>query len=165
MPKYRVLGVNWAHIWVRQILSSGESQNRSCRMQHHQVKSYDQISFLPGKWDPVQREGDIFGENAFFGISFYWPQDQESTLCYMNFRILTLMKWSNGHVGPVGFRRLPLTRWQVGGGAIPHKHGPGLASQMWFGTVWHCVACVAWQYLARCVTELNSVSHSLCSTV
>ena len=72
---------------------------------------------------PDQREGDIFGENAFFGVSFYWPQDQESTLCSMNFGILTLMKWSYGHVGPVGFKRLPLTRWQVGGGAIPHKHG------------------------------------------
>ena len=32
-----------------------------------------------------QRERDIFGNNAFSDIGFYWPQDQESTLCKMNF--------------------------------------------------------------------------------
>ena len=34
----------------------------------------------------VWREGDIFGKNAFFDISFYWPMDQESTLRILNFQ-------------------------------------------------------------------------------
>ena len=38
-----------------------------------------------GEGGPVLREGDIFGKNAFSNISFYWPQDQESSLCDMNF--------------------------------------------------------------------------------
>ena len=29
--------------------------------------------------------GDIFGLNGFSNINLYWPQNQESTLCNMNF--------------------------------------------------------------------------------
>jgi len=46
----------------------------------------------------VQRKRDIFGKNAFSGIRFYWPQDEESTLYNMNFRKNgVFVKHPNGH--------------------------------------------------------------------
>ena len=49
-----------------------------------------------GEWGrPVLREGDIFRKNAFSDISFYWPNDQESTLGNMNFQNLTFVRGSS----------------------------------------------------------------------
>ena len=45
-----------------------------------------------------RREGDIFGKNSFSGISFFWPQDQESSLGNMNFQNLIFVKRSIVHV-------------------------------------------------------------------
>ena len=47
---------------------------------------------------PVLREEDIFGKNAFSDISFYWPNDQESTLGNMNFQNLIFVKRSSEHL-------------------------------------------------------------------
>ena len=44
---------------------------------------------------PVLGKGNIFGKNAFYDISFHRPQDQESTLCNMNFQNLILVKLSH----------------------------------------------------------------------
>ena len=47
-----------------------------------------QIIFLPDFPMDIYDggEGDIFGNNTFADISFYWPQDQESTQCILNFQ-------------------------------------------------------------------------------
>ena len=35
---------------------------------------------------PLRRGWDMFGQITFSNISFYWPQDQESTQCHSNFQ-------------------------------------------------------------------------------
>ena len=52
---------------------------------------------MDGVGGPVQREEDIFGKNTFSYVSFYWHQDQKSTLCNMNFQNLIVVKLSNVH--------------------------------------------------------------------
>ena len=49
----------------------------------------------------VRREGDIFEQNTFSNICFYWHMDQESIFCiYLNYQNLIFVKWCNEHGGP-----------------------------------------------------------------
>ena len=101
--------------YAGQIWSSGVSLKRFFKMQfrHSDLRSiwppsqklwtnliFAQFRHCNYNWGglAVQRKRDIFGKNAFSGISFYWPQDQESTLCNMNFRKNgVFVKHPNGH--------------------------------------------------------------------
>ena len=53
-----------------------------------QVHTENDDNCYADRYRPVLREVDIFEKNAFSDISFYRAQDQESTLCNMNFQNL-----------------------------------------------------------------------------
>ena len=53
-----------------------------------QVHTENEDNCFADRYRPLLREVDIFEKNAFSDISFYRAQDQESTLCNMNFQNL-----------------------------------------------------------------------------
>ena len=57
-----------------------------------QVHTENDDNYYDDRYRPVLGEGGIFGKKVFPDISFYWAQDQESTLCYMNFNNLIFVK-------------------------------------------------------------------------
>ena len=58
---------------------------------------------------PVRRGWDMFGQITFSNISFYWPQDQESTQCHSNLQ-KNVFLWKNPSGHPVQSNYLPIAQ-------------------------------------------------------